>query len=133
MNKISNSPEAVKFKTLYDVDSRLVTDGGVDYIDPRPLCAMATLNWPTVEATLLAGDGITLYGTKLLSSPNIPFDERPKGSDRPSPFIRVDRLHLLLMRIDTAKMRWRGKAEQADQLLEDQICWAETLHGLGPK
>lgn len=120
-----------EFLALYGVDLRVVHHGGMEYVDPRPLCDLGELNWPSIQVSLLCDEGLLLYGTKLLSSPNIPFDERPKGSDKPCPFIQLDRLHVLLMRIDTAKMRWRGHVVEAEQLLEDQILWAQTLHRAG--
>jgi len=128
MHKSEITPQPVEFMTLYGLDLRMVKHGGVDYVDPRPLCELAGVSWNVFSCELMADDAFLLYETKMLAGQNIPFDERPKGSDKPSPFIRVDRLHVLLIRIDTSKMRWRGKVVQADELLLDQIDWAQELH-----
>lgn len=123
MNQSDYQPEPASFLMVYGRDVRLVTDAGVDYIDPRPLCEMAHINWPVFEGTLLNGDAVMLFGSKRLCFPTRWVD----GSDKPSTFIRRDRLKLFLLRIDTEKMRWRGMVKEADQLLEDQEKWADEL------
>lgn len=116
------------FINLYGLDLRVVTNDGVDYVDPRPICELCHMNWGMLQTTLRMDDCLLLYGSKLLASPNLPFDERPKGSEKPSTFIRLDRLKLFLLRLDTDRVRWRGNAEQAERLLEDQIAWATALN-----
>ena len=120
------------FINVYGLDLRVITDGGVDYVDPRPICELCHLNWAMLQVALRTDDNLVLYGSKLLASPNMPFDERPKGSDKPSTFIRLDRLKLFLLRVDTDRMRWRGNVIQAECLLDDQIAWGLAANGVAP-
>lgn len=128
MQDTKDPSSTVQYVTMYGRDLRVVHSAGIAYVDPRPLCVMGGINWAVFQDSLVVGDGPVIYGTKMLSSPNVPFDERPKGSDKPSPFIRLDRLKFFLIRLDTEKMRWHKSVREADALLLDQERWAEELN-----
>lgn len=51
-----------------------------------------------------------------------------KQTSKPEVYIRLDRVHLYLARVNTAQMRAKGKEEAADQLLKLQQEWADVLY-----
>lgn len=127
MNAEDRSTRAVNFIRFHGLTLLVVEHGGIEYVPAKPFTELACVDWKGAKRALTTGDSAVLYGTRVLLPPEI----RGAGgasSPRPRVYIRLDRAHMYLARINTNQMRVQGNAAGADQLLALQIEWAEALH-----
>lgn len=147
---IDNTTRPVNFIRFHGLTLLVVENNGIEYIDPRPLCDLAGLQWKGAQRTMMSGDNLKLYGTRRLLPPVFGTPKRgpeaPQGAlgpqnaasevDSGTPgypetgliHIRLDRSRMFLARVNTNQMRVQGNGDAADFLLALQIEWAEALH-----
>ncbi|MBK9440741.1 MAG: hypothetical protein IPN53_05240 [Comamonadaceae bacterium] len=137
----------VNFIRFHGLTLLVVENGCIEYIDPRPLCELAGLQWKGAQRTMMSGDNLTLYGTRRLIPPAfgtpkvahfgaIEASQDVSEADSETPgypetgliHIRLDRSRMFLARVNTNQMRVQGNGDAADFLLTLQIEWAEALH-----
>lgn len=156
MTRADNTTRPVNFIRFHGLTLLVVENGGVEYVDPRPICELAGVQWKGARKSITSGDNAKLYGARLLepvrfgveskNSPAEPADSAlPEADSGFEPtldgaggiasypgtgvlHIRLDRSRMFLARINTNQMRAQGNVDAADLLLALQIEWAEALH-----
>lgn len=142
-----NTTRPVNFIRFHGLTLLVVDNSGIEYIDPRPLCELAGLQWKGAQRTMMSGDNLKLYGTRRLVPPTfgmpkpaqivaIDAAQDVSEADSETPgypetgliHIRLDRSRMFLARVNTNQMRVQGNGDAADFLLNLQIEWAEALH-----
>lgn len=117
----------VNFIHFHGLTLLVVEHAGVEYIDPKPLCELAGMQWKGARRTLSSAENTKLYGTTELSRPEIA-GLGTTSCPESAIHIRLDRARMFLARINTAHMKAKGNVDAADALLTLQIEWAEALH-----
>lgn len=125
-NDISTRP--VNFIRFHGLTLLVVENQGVEYIDPRPLCELAGMVWKSARRTLLSGDNVELYGSRVLQHPSFTSFGTNLVPEKDGLYIRLDRSRMFIARVNTSHMRAVGKVSAATALLALQIEWAEALH-----
>lgn len=122
-----NSTRAVALITFHGLSLVVAEHKGVEYINSKPLAGLAGIHWKTAKRTLSTEANSHLYGTQELQHPVFEALGSLKTPET-GLYIRLDRAHMFLARIDTARMKANGSIEAADKLLALQVEWAEALH-----
>lgn len=124
----------------------VVQNGGIKYIEAKPLTELLGMDWHSARRTILSGDNEILYGTKRLMSAQFnvlggnstPKDEvtplsNEENETKTTPLsgvlhIRFERAQMFLSRVNTSQMRNKGNELAANYLLALQIEWAQVLN-----
>ena len=127
MQQADNATKLVNFIHFHGLNLPVVQHAGTDYVPAKPLNDLAGIDWRTAKRSMVDPENVVLYGTTALIPPSIAI----QGGDIPTRealFIRLDRAHMFLARIQTSRMRSHGNAEAADLLLKLQVEWAGALY-----
>lgn len=127
-NGQDTSTRLVNHITFHGLQLLVVENQGVEYVEAKPLCEFAGVQWRSARNSLQEGDSLVLYGTKRLDAPPIASAASMRGTLEGALYIRLDRSRMFMARINTDRMRSQGNAIGADQLLKLQIEWADVLH-----
>ena len=120
-----------------------------EYVTLKPIVEAIGIAWHNVKRNLENEDNQKLYGSLTLLAPKTDTffyhmiekspvettsntDFEPKNEQK-AQFsedfcIRLDRVHMFLARVNTAKVRSAGNEQVADYLLALQQEWADALH-----
>lgn len=99
-----------------------------EYVYLKNITDLIGIDWRSAKNTAFESDNSILYGTTWFQSPNI---ASVVGNNTPRSkgvWIRLDRAHFFLARLNTAKIRSKGNLKAAEYLLELQIEWAEAIN-----
>lgn len=120
-----------------------------EYVTLKPIVEAIGIDWRNVKRNLENEDNQKLYGAIALLSPttdnfgghmtqktpvettsNTNFEQKNEQKAQFSEdfCIRLDRVHMFLARVNTAKVRSAGNEQVADYLLALQQEWADALH-----
>jgi len=122
------STRAVNFIIFHGLTLMVVEHNGIEYIEAKPLCDLAGIQWKGAQRVLESGDNTILYGICRLDPPEISGLGTLKCPDSGVLYLRLDRSRMYLARISTDRMRANGNIDAADQVLALQIEWAGVLH-----
>ena len=122
------STRAVNFITFHGLTLMVVEQNGIEYIEAKPLCDLASVQWKGAQRVLESGDNAILYGVRRLDPPEIAGFGTAKCPPEGVLYLRLDRSRMYLARISTDRMRANGNVDAADQLLALQIEWTGVLH-----
>lgn len=111
----------------------------IRYVSLKPIVEMLGLSWKRARENVLTDENKALFGIKVLnptSTDTYLGDLEPKSAPygaekitlKAPIFIRLDRVHLYLARVQTAQMRANGNEAAADRLLTLQQEWADALY-----
>lgn len=114
--------------TFHGITLLVIEHESIRYIYAKPLVDLAGVDWRGAKKALQSGDNVTLFGTTKLPAPILAAEGGDISPRKESLFIRLDRAHMYLARIDTKRMRTHGNVEAAEALLELQVEWAQALH-----
>ena len=128
MQDEDRSTQPVNFINFHGLNLLVARHHGFDYIEAKPLCDLAGVNWKTASRTLQEGDNAVLYGAQRLIPPQIAGFGSLKTPEEGVLYLRLDRARMYLARISTDRMRANGNAEGAEKVLALQTEWAEALH-----
>jgi len=130
-------PRAIGFIHFHGRDLLVVGHQGIHYTAAKPLSDTCELDWRSTKHTLSTDENADFYGTTRLSPPDI---EGSGGTSTPRAklYVRLDRVHMFITRINTAHIRAKGKPATADFILALQHEWADALyayetHGIAVK
>ena len=119
------------------------------YVALKPIVEMLGLSWKRAREHVQSVENTALFGIKALypapvdtylgeeAAKSAPYGAEKSAAKTPL-FIRLDRVHLYLARVQTAQMRANGNVAAADRLLALQQEWAGALyqyemHGIAVK
>ncbi len=129
MQQVENpATRAVNFISFHGLTLMVVEHEGVEYVEAKPLCELAGVQWKGAQRTLEGGDNAILFGIRRLSPPEIAGLGTAKCPESGVLYLRLDRSRMYLARISTDRMRANGNVDAADQVLALQIEWAGVLH-----
>ena len=128
MQDEDRSTQPVSFINFHGLNLLVARHQGIDYVEAKPLCDLAGVNWKTASRTLQEGDNAVLYGSQRLLPPQIAGFGSLKTPEEGVLYLRLDRARMYLARISTDRMRANGNAEGAEKVLALQTEWAEALH-----
>ena len=128
MQDEDRSTQPVSFINFHGLNLLVARHQGIDYIEAKPICDLAGVNWKTASRTLQEGDNAVLYGSQRLIPPQIAGLGGLKTPEEGVLYLRLDRARMYLARISTDRMRANGNAEGAEKVLALQTEWAEALH-----
>jgi hypothetical protein len=134
---------------FHNLTLTVVEADAVHFVALKPVVEMLGITWRRAREHVLEAENTALFGIKTLNptptdaylgepgeffTPNGVKKEATKGQI----FIRLDRVHLYLARVNTAQMRANGNEAAADRLLALQQEWASALyqyetHGIAVK
>lgn len=124
----STATHASNLIRFHGLTMLLVEHEGVEYIPLKPLSDLAGIDWRNTKKAAQGEDQAALYAPKWILPPVLAGEGGASTPSREALYIRFDRAHMYLARINTAQMRAQGNVAAADQLLILQKEWANVLH-----
>ncbi len=129
----------VKLIEFYGLTLTVVEYKKQHYVQIKPISDMLGLTWKHTRRNLFTDENMALLGAKQLNmrplneflgevDENSPSYEGEKSVRHLPVYIQLDRVHLYLARVNTAKVRAMGKESVADWLLALQKEWANVLY-----
>ena len=128
MQEEDRSTQPVNFINFHGLNLLVARHQGIDYVEAKPLCDLAGVDWRGARRALQEGDNAVLYGVQRLIPPQIAGLGGLKTPEEGVLYMRLDRARMYLARISTDRMRANGNAEGAEKVLALQTEWAEALH-----
>ncbi|WP_022957260.1 phage antirepressor N-terminal domain-containing protein [Spongiibacter tropicus] len=125
---MSNATKVVSLINFHGVTMIVVEHEGVQYIPFKPLVDLAEIDWRGAKRTVFEPDNAILYGTKRLVDPVLSAEGGSITPPKESIYLQLSRSRMFLARIQTNRIKARGKEEAAQKLLNLQEEWAEAIH-----
>jgi len=128
MNTESTTPtRAIGFLHFHGRDLLIVCHQGHLYTDAKPLSDTCDLFWKATKRTLSTDENARFYGISIFKGPQIGDSGTTRGP-KSGLYLRLDRVHMFITRINTAHIRAKGKHATADVILALQTEWADALY-----
>jgi len=128
---------AIGFLHFHGRDLLIVRHESIEYTEAKPLSDTCDLFWKATKRTLSTDENVRFYGSCTFKGPEIG-DFGTTSGPKTSLYLRLDRVHMFITRINTAHIRAKGKHATADVILALQHEWADALyayetHGIAVK